>query len=155
VSAVVLPMKPRQRSIDVTTEEALNTWASQKRTVYADILWWKPTSVIGKLMEEGPGIRRTGKPAQKWDELYTGDGLVVQRIVSKLSGPPRLVLSCYYLVGGWVPVREQCAAIGVTRAQYWPALAAGEEAVSVALQMLEEAPAIAELRKLIAKACTS
>lgn len=149
-------MARRQGTIDVTTEKALYTWAGQKRQAYANIQWWQPDSVIGKLMDEGPGVRRGGKVPQRWDELYIGDGLIVQRIVSKMSGPPRLVLTCYYLLGGRASVREQCRAIGITRAQYWPGLHAGEEAVSVGLQLLEEyaSPGMGHLKRLIKGATT-
>jgi len=132
----------RAIAIDAAVESALERWASQKRQMYVGAGNWAPRSILGKLMDEGPGAASvTDRRSQRWGEMYRGDGLIVQRIVVTLSYLPRMTLTAYYLFRGpWhQPVKAQCHALGITRAQFWPGLHAGEEAVSVGLQLLATA----------------
>lgn len=129
-----------RRTIDVTTEQALRTWADQKRQMYVGLEGWAARSIIGKLKDEGPGAGSgSGCKGQRWLEMYRADGLVVQRIVVTLSELPRLCLSCYYLLcGSWYrKVSDQAEGIGIDRSEYWSYLRIGEESVSSGLRLLE------------------
>lgn len=120
-----------------TTFAALNTWAAQKRSMYLEVT--SIACVLSKIKSErvaagegDPGVR------QRWPEVYSGDGLVVSRIVRTLREFPCLTLTYHYVLRWpWrVPVSDQAAAIGVTRREYWNHLKVAEAAVETGLQLL-------------------
>jgi hypothetical protein len=132
-------MKPRrQRNVDVTTESAIRTWAYQRRSIITGVS--SVPSLLGRLKDQGPAAGETGKRRQRWAEVYTGDGLLVQRILVRMSETPRLVLSCYYLLTGpwFTPAKVQASEIGISRTQYWGELEKGEEAVQTGLRLVED-----------------
>ena len=114
------------------------TWASQRRR----IITGEPSiaGVLGRLKEQGPGAGSFGKLTQRWEEVYSGDGLIVQRVLVRISETPRLVLSLYYLLQGpwFTPARLQAESIGISRAEYWTELEKGEEAVALGLRLVTE-----------------
>ncbi len=131
-------MKPRV--LHAPTEAALNTWAAQKRALY--LTKSQPVaSVLGQIQTErvaaGEGDFRV---RQKWPEVYTGDGLIVQRIVATLRELPRLVLTTYW-VAKWpwkVPIPQQAEAVGISRRDFWTQLHVAEAVVDSGLQLHQD-----------------
>lgn len=128
----------QQRAVESTTAAALDTWAAQKRR----LLIGREESLgctLGRLKRERENAGE-GSPTlkQRWPEVYTGDGLVVQSIMCTFTELPRLVVSYYYVLKfPWrVPVREQCNDIGISRAEYWRQLDRAELAITTAMAVL-------------------
>lgn len=122
-----------------TTLAALKTWAAQKRSLYVEEQ--QPiASVLGQLKRDrnaaGAGEARM---RQKWPEVYTGDGLLVERVVRTLREVPRLVLTYNYVLSWpWrVPIRAQAEDIGIPKREYWTQLEIAENAVDSGLQLLQ------------------
>jgi hypothetical protein len=127
-------------AVPPTTVAALDTWAAQKRQLYITIE--QPIgSVLGKIKAERSAAGE-GDPRlkQKWAEVYTGDGLLVERIVRTLRELPRLTLTYYYVLRWpWrVPIPDQAADLGIPKREYWRQLEVGEAVVDGALQVLQE-----------------
>lgn len=128
-------------AIPPTTVAALDTWAAQKRQLY--IVVEQPVgSILGKIKAERSAAGE-GDPKlrQRWPELYTGDGLLVERIVRTLRELPRLTVTYYYVLRWpWrVPIPDQAADIGIPRRDYWRHLEVAEAVVDGALQVLQDA----------------
>jgi hypothetical protein len=126
--------------ISPATESALKTWAAQKRSLYLDIS--QPiASVLGKIkVERCAAGEGDAKLRQKWPEIYTADGLAVERVVRTLRELPRLTIT-YHFVLAWpwrVPIGAQAADLGIPRREYWRQLEIAEAAVDTGLQMLQE-----------------
>jgi hypothetical protein len=81
-----------------------------------------------------------GTPAhnrQKWGEVYTGGGAVVQATVCTLTEWPRLTVSAYYVLQPMhVLVKIQAFELGLTQRMYWAHLATAEACVDCALQVM-------------------
>jgi hypothetical protein len=129
-------------TLPATTESALQTWAAQKRMVYVRMS--EPVaSVLGRIRDErvaaGEGAVRI---RQRWPEVYTGDGLVVQLIVATMPELPRLALTFHRVLRfPWhVPIAAQVAEIGIPRREYWRQLNAAEHRVDSALSVLSTIP---------------
>ena len=130
----------RKKNVDASTEAAIRTWAHQRRSMIVNIE--SVPSLLGRLKDQGPAAGESGKRRQKWAEVYTGDGLIVQRILVKMHETPRLVLSCHYLLTGpwWASPKEQAKAIGISKTQYWDELDEGEKGVELGLKLLDSRP---------------
>ena len=130
-------MRQRQRNVHQATERAILTWAAQKRLLFTGAEGYAPRSVIDKIRREREGAGEGRQLKQRWPEVYTGDGLLVQQIVHELTEIPRMVLSAYYLLTGpyHVAVAQQAASIGITTTEYWGSLRAGEVGVETGLRL--------------------
>ena len=128
----------KQRAIPPTTLAALDTWAAQKRQLFLEVEQSVP-SVLGRIKSQrvaaGEG---DAKLRQKWPEVYTGEGWLVERVTRTLQELPRLTLTFYYVLSWpWrVPIARQAAEIGITRREYWNELRVAEAAVDSGLQLL-------------------
>lgn len=128
------------RTVPPTAFAALETWAAQKRMLYIEVE--QPVaSVLGRIKSErvaaGEGDIRL---RQRWPEVYTGDGLLVERVVRTLRELPRLTLTYYYVLRWpWrVPVPDQARDLGLSRSEYWRQLQVAETAVDSGLQLLAD-----------------
>jgi hypothetical protein len=143
-------LKRQQRNVHITTASAIRMWAYQRRAMITGVA--SIPSLLGRLKDQGPAAGESGKRRQTWAEVYTGDGLLVQRILVKMSETPRLVLSCYYLLTGpwWTPAKTQAAEIGISKSQYWTELEKGEETVQTGLQLVSDVqtPAVLQFSRL-------
>jgi hypothetical protein len=138
-------MGSRERSVPPTLLAAISTWAAQKRALYLSVE--QPIqSVLGRIKVErvaaGEGDPRV---RQRWDEVYRGDGLLVQMAVSTLPEVPRLTVTFYYVLRWpWrVPVPHQAREIGISRSAFWANLHVAEQAIDTGLQMAQRAPRLA------------
>jgi len=129
------------RFIPPPTESALNTWAAQKRSLYIDEQ--QPVaSVMGQLRKDrnaaGAGEARL---RQKWPEVYTGDGAIVEKICRSITEMPRVTLTYYYVLRWpWrVPIPDQARDLGMSKSAYWRYLEEGEKAVDLGLKLLSNA----------------
>jgi len=129
-------MPAARRVVPASTEQALRTWAAQKRV----LLEGRSESVactLGRVLSErvaaGEGVpfRSQGVP-----EIYRGDGRAVQLIVITLSEFPRGALTTYYVLAPLrVPINEQAQALGVCRRAFWDYLHMAEAVVDSGLQL--------------------
>lgn len=132
-------MKSRAH-IPPSTLSALDTWAAQKRQLYITTSQPLP-SILGKIKSQqsaaGEGDARM---RQRWPEVYTGDGFLVERAVRTLRELPRITLTFYYVLRWpWrVPIPDQAAEIGITRREYWNELRVAESAVDTGLQLMQD-----------------
>lgn len=128
-----------RRVIAPTTVAALDCWAAQKRRLYVQGSEPLP-SMFGKLRNErnAASYSSGGQLRQSWPEVYTGDGLLVERIIHTLHELPRITVTYYYVLRWpWrVPIPQQAADIGITRRQFWNELRVAEVAVETGLQLI-------------------
>lgn len=131
-------MRQRNTNVHQATARALDTWAAQKRLLFASDEGYAPRSMIEKLRREREGAGEGRKLDQRWPEVYRGDGLLVQLVVVELPELPRMALSAYYMLRGppyHVAVAKQAVSIGITTTEYWGSLRAGETAVETGLRL--------------------
>jgi len=131
-------MTTRRQFAHPSTAAAIRTWAAQKRSLYLEEEA-PVASILGKIRDErtaaGAGEARR---RQHWPEVYTGDGIQVERIVRTLAEYPRLTVTSYYLFAWpWrVPVYEQAGMIGVKVREYWMNLHIAESVIDSGLMLL-------------------
>lgn len=133
----------RTRNVDQPTESAIQTWARQWRGNQTGEI--SISSVLGRLQDQGPAAGETGKRGQRWAEVYTGDAIVVHRIMHGMSELPRQAVQTYYVMGlikreTRPSIAEQAAALGVTKTRFWAELDKGEEVIRSGLELLEDRP---------------
>ena len=130
-------------AIDLPIEHALKVWAAQKRRIWLgrsagqEVDGWSLQSVLARIKDEREGAGHS-RPGQKFAEVFTGDGLLVQRLQADLSEEPRAVLNVHYIFVGDqnISLRERVEALGISRALYWNRLASAREAISLGLRVL-------------------
>jgi hypothetical protein len=97
------------------------------------------TSVLAKIKTERVAAGE-GDPVmrQKWPEVYTGDGAVVQILAQELREVPRMTLTFYYVLRWpWrVPVHDQAREIGLKVREFWRQLEIAEVAVDTGLAVM-------------------
>jgi len=122
-------------------ERALATWAAQKRMVYLTTESQSVASVLGRIKSERVAAGEGGdaRSRQRWPEVYSADGFMVELVVRTLKELPRLTLTYHYLLRSpWrVPISAQAADIGIPKREYWRQLDIAETAVDTGLQVME------------------
>lgn len=106
---------------------ACRLWGSQKRRIWAGRDWHGNVdgyaqSLLGRIKEEREGAS-SSQVNQRWPEVFTGDGLDVQRALlqCKLKERPRIVMTFQYV---WDPdwqvaAQKKAEIIGIDRATYF------------------------------------
>jgi len=79
----------------------LKIWGAQKRRIWLGRDWHGnidgySQSLVGKMLAEREAAC-TGRPAQKWAEVYLREGLEVQRALSGLPEAPYAVMHLHYV----------------------------------------------------------
>jgi hypothetical protein len=131
-----------KRQIHAATARALETWAAQKRLILGGKEGFAPRSIIDKIRRERDGAGQGRRGEQRWPEVYRGDGLLVQQVVTELGELPRMVVTCYYLFTGpwYVRVDEQAEAIGTSKTEYFVHLKVAEASIETGLKLLQRRP---------------
>lgn len=103
-------------------------WGRQKRRVWCGHDWHGNVdgyaqSLLGRIREEREGAGQ-GTPAQRWPEVYWGDGLDVQRSLFGMPEIPYAVLHMHYV---WDPewnvsITQKARALTIAREAYYNAL---------------------------------
>jgi hypothetical protein len=128
----------RTHALPPSTVAALDTWAAQKRQLFVTQEQALP-SVLGRIKNQRVAAGECdARLRQKWPEVYTGEGWLVERVTRTLQELPRLTLTFYYVLRWpWrVPIARQAAEIGITSREYWNELRVAEAAVDTGLQLL-------------------
>jgi len=123
----------RTRHVDISVEAAIETWAAQWMFMTRGVQ--SIPSLLGRLKDQGPAAGESGKRGQRWAEVYTGDGLIVQRIFQEMRELPRLAVQTYYLRIGRVTHRIKW--LGITKDRYFDELDKGEEIIENGIKVLD------------------
>jgi hypothetical protein len=111
--------------IPVWVRLALKRWGSQKRRIWLGRDWYGnidgyAQSLLGRIRDEREGSSY-GVLAQKWPEVYRGDGLEVQRALQGIAEKLHAVLHLQYV---WDPAwkvapRDKARLIDLSRSEYF------------------------------------
>ncbi|MGH8219959.1 MAG: hypothetical protein ACREUT_15560 [Steroidobacteraceae bacterium] len=133
-------MTTRKSNLHQATQRALRTWGAQKLLMFTGSGGYAPRSIIAKIREEREGAGEGRRVAQRWEEVYTGDGAVVHRIELSMPELPRITMTAYYVLQGpfFSPASEQAEHLGIAVRSYWTYLEIAEYIVDSGLQLLEK-----------------
>ena len=94
------------------------TWAAQKARAWMGVDAWPAYTILSKIREEGAGASSRHGASQFFPEVFTGDGLTIQRATQGMDERPRWVLHVHYLIRGnrGTKASQDC---GISEASYW------------------------------------
>lgn len=117
-------------------------WGRQKRRIWAGMDWHGnidgyAQSLLGRIKEERDGAS-SSQVRQHWPEVFTGDGLDVQRSLDGLGEVPRAALHFRYV---WDPdwnvtIADKAAYLGVGRTEYFELIARAESYMHGRLEVI-------------------
>lgn len=117
---------------------ACRRWGSQKRRVIlghvarpgyiTHVDGYPAQSVLARIRDERDGAGQGAVATQRWLEVYTGDGLDVQRAIQGMPEHPLLVFNIQYVPDPeWeIRVSERARSCEVSRPSYFQLLALAE-----------------------------
>lgn len=122
-------------------DTACRTWASQKRRMMLGNDGWPPRSMLGKLIEEGPGAHQAGPGFTHYPEGFSGEGLEVSRALRRMAETqqmekPWVVVHAHYLYPG--RAKSKAPLIGVSVPTYWSQLHAAHAFIAALLSVPRE-----------------
>lgn len=130
-------------------------WGRQKRRIWVGKDWHGNVdgyaqSLLGRIKEERDGAS-SSQVNQHWPEVFTGDGLDVQRCLGGLAEAPRAALHFRYV---WDPewnvtIATKASYLGVKRTEYFQLIARGESYLHGRLETIQRPDE--NLRTIIAK----
>ena len=141
--------------IPAWVHHACRQWGEQKRRIWSGMDWHGNVdgyaqSLMGRIREERDGASQ-GKRNQYWPEVFTGDGLDVQRAMTRIQERPCAALHFKYV---WDPRWEISASrkarmLDVSRSVYFEIVGKGESFILRALDIGPDSQVTDRLHEII------
>jgi hypothetical protein len=114
-------------------DEQCRSWGAHKRWLVYGEHGWPPRSILGKLIEEGPGAGESvfvaRVPIHDDPPAYTAVNVALQKMAETHEMyTPWIVVHAHYVVGG--KAKTKAPDIGVSLPQYWRLLHAAHAFIS-------------------------